>query len=66
MKTLKPDVEVIDVQFPKLFSGQFGAEISSLLSKRPDVIHSSFWGADLEALIVQGAGRGLFKRSQVV
>ena len=66
MKTLKPDVEVVDVQFPKLFSGQFGAEISSLLSKRPDVIHSSFWGADLEALIVQGAGRGLFKRSQVV
>lgn len=66
MRKLKPDVEVIDEQFPRLFAGQFGAEISALLSKRPDVIHSSFWGADLEALIVQGAGRGLFDRSQVV
>lgn len=66
MKMLKPDVEVIDEQFPRLFAGQFGAEISALLAKRPDVIHSSFWGADLEALIVQGAGRGLFDRSQVV
>jgi len=66
MRMLKPDVEVIDEQFPRLFAGQFGAEISALLAKRPDVIHSSFWGADLEALIVQGAGRGLFERSQVV
>lgn len=66
MRMLKPDIEVVDEQFPRLFAGQFGAEISALLAKRPDVIHSSFWGADLEALIVQGAGRGLFNRSQVV
>lgn len=66
MRELKPDIEVVDAQFPRLFAGQFGAEISALLAKRPDVIHSSFWGADLEALIVQGAGRGLFRRSQIV
>ncbi len=66
MEVLKPGIEVVDVQFPKLFAGQFGAEISALLSRRPDVIHSSFWGADLEALILQGGGRGLFERSQVV
>jgi branched-chain amino acid transport system substrate-binding protein len=66
MTTLKPEVEIIDEQFPRLFAGQFGAEISALLAERPDVIHSSFWGADLESFIVQGAGRGLFARSQVV
>ncbi len=66
MKTLDSDVEVVDEQFPKLFAGQFGAEISTLLARRPDVIHTSFWGADLEALINQGAGRGLFQRSKVV
>ena len=66
MEVLKPGIEIIDEQFPKLFAGQFGAEISALLSRRPDVIHSSFWGADLEALILQGGGRGLFERSQVV
>lgn len=66
MTTLKPEVEIVAEQFPRLFSGQFGAEISALLAKRPDVIHTSFWGADLESFIVQGAGRGLFRRSQVV
>ena len=29
-------------------------------------MHSSFWGGDMEALILQGAPRGLFKRSTVV
>jgi len=63
---LQGDIEIVDEQWPKLFAGQFGAEISSLLVKQPDVIHSSMWGADLEAFISQAAGRGLFARSQVV
>ena len=66
MKALKPEVEIVDAQFPRLFSGQYGAEISSLLAEHPDVIHTSFWGADLEALLNQGVGRGLFQRSIMV
>ena len=66
MKVLVPDLKITTSQMPKLFAGQFGGEISALLSSRPDVIHSSFWGGDLEALILQGAVRGLFKRSKVV
>lgn len=66
MKAVNDRTTVVDAQFPKLFAGQFGAEISTLLARRPDIIHSSFWGADLEALINQGAGRGLFRRSKVV
>lgn len=53
-------------KFPKLFSGQYGAEISALLRSKADIIHSSFWGGDLEALFVQGTGRGLFKRKLFV
>ncbi len=62
MKALKPGLEVKTSQMTKLFAGQFGAEISALLSSKADLIHSSFWGGDLEGLILQGAPRGLFKK----
>jgi branched-chain amino acid transport system substrate-binding protein len=51
---------------PKLFAGQYGAEISALLTSGSDVIHSSFWDGDLEAFILQAGPRGLFKKSAVV
>ena len=63
MKVLKPEVTVTTSQMPKLLSGQYGAEISALLGSGADVIHSSFWGGDLDALILQGGPRGLFKKS---
>jgi len=65
MKALKPGIEVKTSQMTKLFAGQFSAEISTLLSSKADVIHSSFWGGDLEGLILQGAPRGLFKKHVV-
>jgi branched-chain amino acid transport system substrate-binding protein len=66
MKTLKPGVEVKTSQMPKLMAGQFGAEISTLLASGAEVIHSSFWGGDLEGLVLQGAPRGLFDKHQVI
>ena len=66
MKQLKPDVKVTTEQFPKIGAGQYGAEISALLSESPDVIHTSFWGGDMEAFILQGSVRGVFKKSEVV
>ena len=66
MKQLKPDVKVTTEQFPKIGAGQYGAEISALLSESPDVIHTSFWGGDMEAFILQGSVRGIFKKSEVV
>ena len=66
LKVLRPEVKVADELWPKLFSGQYGAEITRLLSSGPDLIHTALWGGDLEAFISQAAPRGLFKRSQVV
>jgi branched-chain amino acid transport system substrate-binding protein len=66
MKALKPGLEVKTSQMTKLFAGQFGAEISTLLSSGADLIHSSFWGGDLEGLVLQGAPRGLFQKHVVV
>jgi len=66
MKQLKPDVTVATEQFPKIYAGQYGAEISALLSASPDVVHSSFWGGDMEAFVLQGSVRGVFQKSEVV
>jgi branched-chain amino acid transport system substrate-binding protein len=66
MKALVPGVETTTSQMPKLFAGQYGAEISALLGTPPDVIHSSLWGGDLEAFVLQGAPRNLFKSSHLV
>ena len=66
INTLNKNVTVATEQFPKIFAGQYGSEISALLTKKPDVVHSSFWGGDLEAMIIQAGGRGLFARSKVI
>ncbi len=63
MQTLAPDIKPASKQqFPKLFSGQYGTEISVLLRAKQQLVHSSLWGGDLEALIAQGTARGLFNR----
>ena len=66
MKQLIPSVKVATSQMPKLFAGQYNAEISTVLGAKADVVHSSFWDGDLEALILQGGPRGLFKRRTVI
>lgn len=66
MKALRPGIEVKTSQMPKLFAGQFGAEITTLLGSGAEVIHSSMWGGDLEGLVLQGAPRGLFEKHKVI
>ena len=66
VKTLKPAVQIATSQMPTLGAGQYGAEISALLSTASDVLHSSLWGGDLEAFVLQAAPRGLFKKSTAI
>lgn len=67
MKTLVPDAkEASQHQFPKLFSGQYGTEISALSRAKENLVHSSFWGGDLEAFMGQAAARGMFQRKMFV
>jgi branched-chain amino acid transport system substrate-binding protein len=66
MKQLEPSVAVVTSQMPKLFAGQYNAEISTVLGAKADIVHSSFWDGDLEAFILQAGPRGLFKRSTVI
>jgi branched-chain amino acid transport system substrate-binding protein len=66
MQVLSRGVKISTEQFPKLLAGQYGAEISALLVEKPDVIHSSFWGGDMEAFTLQGKARGVFDGRTVV
>jgi branched-chain amino acid transport system substrate-binding protein len=66
MKVVRPGVQVTTSQMPKLLAGQYGAEISALMAGTPDVIHSSFWGGDLDAFVLQAVPRGALKKSTAV
>lgn len=66
MEKQYPSAKVQSDLLPKFGAGQYGTEISQLMSKPADVTHSSLWGGDLQAFILQSGPRGLFKRTQVV
>jgi branched-chain amino acid transport system substrate-binding protein len=66
MEKLFPASKAGEDQLPKFGAGQYGTEISALMAKPADVTHSSLWGGDLQAFVLQAGPRGLFKRTQVV
>jgi len=66
MAVLYPNAKVQADQRPKFGAGQYGTEISQLMSQPADVTHSSVWGGDLQAMILQASPRGLFRKSLVV
>ncbi len=66
LRRLKPDVRIVAEQFPRLFAGEYSAELSALLASRPDVVHTSFWGGDLESFLIQGLPRRVHERSTLV
>jgi branched-chain amino acid transport system substrate-binding protein len=63
---LYPSAKLQADLLPKFGAGQYGTEISALVSAGSDVVYSSLWGGDLQALVLQAAPRGLAKRSQLV
>jgi branched-chain amino acid transport system substrate-binding protein len=66
MKVLAPKAAADKVLFPKLFAGEYGAEISTLLTSKSQVLHTSFYDGDLESFIFQEQARGLDKRMTIV
>lgn len=66
IRKLKPDVQVVDTLWPKLFAGEYATELSKLLLNQPDVVFTSFWGGDLVTFAGQAKARGLLEQSVVV
>lgn len=63
---LKPDVQVVGELWTKFLATEYSAEVSRLLSLKPDVVHTVNWGAGLTAFANQAEPRGLFGSSLVV
>ncbi len=57
-KGAKVDADLL----PKFGAGQYGTEVSVLLGKPADILHSSLWGGDLQAFILQASARGVFQK----
>jgi branched-chain amino acid transport system substrate-binding protein len=66
MKVLAPNVTMDKELMTKLFAGEYGAEISALLAAGSPIVHSSFFGGDLESFVVQANARGLPQRSRLL
>jgi branched-chain amino acid transport system substrate-binding protein len=66
MKVLAPNASADKVLLPKLFSGEYGAEVSTLLTSKSQVLHTSFFDGDLEGFIYQEQARGLDKRMTII
>ena len=65
MGVLMPDAKATTSLFPKIFAGQYGTEISAVMREKPDLLHSSLWGGDLQAFMLQASARGIHKRMQI-
>jgi branched-chain amino acid transport system substrate-binding protein len=66
MKVLAPKAAADKVLFPKLFAGEYGAEVSTLLTSKSQALHTSFFDGDLESFIYQEQARGLDKRMTII
>ncbi|MEJ8835118.1 ABC transporter substrate-binding protein [Ramlibacter sp. AN1133] len=66
MQTLYKDAKYDADLLPKFGAGQYGTEVSALLSKPADIVHSSLWGGDLQAFILQAGARGVFQKQTPV
>lgn len=56
---LYPNAKLGADLLPKFGAGQYGTEISALVSAGSDVVYSSLWGGDLQAFVLQSVPRGL-------
>ena len=44
LKKIKPDIEIVDQQWPKLGEADYTPFINAQMAKRPDAVFSSLWG----------------------
>jgi branched-chain amino acid transport system substrate-binding protein len=60
LKKLRPDIEIIDQQWPKLGEADYTPFINAQMSKRPDAVFSAMWGGHFVTWAKQAKPLGFF------
>jgi branched-chain amino acid transport system substrate-binding protein len=61
LKTLRPDIQIVDQEWPKLGEPDFSAFITAQLSKKPDAIYCSLFAGDFITFTKEAKPLGYFK-----
>ena len=61
IKKLRPDIEIVDQQWPKLGEPDFTAFITAQMGKKPDAVECNVFGGDFVSLVKQATPLGYFK-----
>jgi len=61
IKKLRPDIEIVDQQWPKLGEPDFTAFITAQMGKKPDAVACNLFGGDFVSLVKQATPLGYFK-----
>jgi branched-chain amino acid transport system substrate-binding protein len=61
LKKDRPDIQVVDSQWPKLGEPDFTAFINAMMSKKPDAIYCSLFAGDFVTFAKQAGPLGVFK-----
>ena len=60
IKKIKPSVQIVDQQWPKLGEQDYNPFINAQMAKKPDAIGSSIWGGFFVTYAKQGKALGMF------
>jgi len=60
LKKLRPDIQIVDQQWPKLGEQEYTPFINAQMGKKPDAIFSSLWGGGFVTYAKQAKPVGLF------
>ena len=58
---LRPDIEIVDQQWPKLGQSDFTPFITAQMAKKPDAVFCDVFGGDFVTLVKQAGPLGYFK-----
>jgi branched-chain amino acid transport system substrate-binding protein len=61
LKKLRPDIAIVDQEWPKLGEADFTPFIIAQMGKKPDAVHSSLFAGDFVTFTKEATPRGYFK-----